>query len=246
MTSLRKMFPDQRPAVRAQRRHGRRAADCWALRAEPTFLMVGAQRARHHVAVPGSAVAPEHPAPGHAQGRQLLRRRASTRAGTGTSGTSRSRQARKRKAASGPRLGGGLRGQRLLHVPPARARADRARRCRTIKIVAMVRDPVERAYSAYKHEFARGFETETFERALELEDSRVEPELARMLADPAYQSSTYRHQAYRRRGHYAEQLDGVQRPARAGAACMSSRASGSSPSPRRSTPGCWSSSSCRS
>lgn len=75
-----------------------------------------------------------------------------------------------------------------------------------IRIVAMVRDPVERAYSAYRHEFARGFETETFERALELEDSRVEPELARMLADPSYQSQIYRHKAYRRRGHYAEQL----------------------------------------
>lgn len=75
-----------------------------------------------------------------------------------------------------------------------------------VQIVAMVRDPVERAYSAYKHEFARGFESESFEKALELEDARIEPELARMLADESYQSGTYRHQAYRRRGHYAEQL----------------------------------------
>ena len=75
-----------------------------------------------------------------------------------------------------------------------------------VKIVAMVRDPVERAFSAYKHEFARGFETETLERALALEDERVEPELARMIQNPSYQSDVYRHQAYRRRGHYAEQL----------------------------------------
>jgi hypothetical protein len=75
-----------------------------------------------------------------------------------------------------------------------------------VKIVAMVRDPVERAFSAYKHEFARGFETEPLERALALEDARVGPELDRMLADPAYQSDVYRHQAYRRRGHYADQL----------------------------------------
>ena len=34
----------------------------------------------------------------------------------------------------------------------------------------MLRDPVERAFSAYKHELARGFETESFERALDLED----------------------------------------------------------------------------
>jgi hypothetical protein len=75
-----------------------------------------------------------------------------------------------------------------------------------VKIVAMVRDPVERAFSAYKHEFARGFEKESLERALDLEDERVMPELARMEADPRYQSDVYRHQAYRRRGHYAEQL----------------------------------------
>jgi hypothetical protein len=75
-----------------------------------------------------------------------------------------------------------------------------------VKIVAMVRDPVERAFSAYKHEFARGFESEPLERALALEDERVTPELARMLADRSYHSDVYRHQAYRRRGHYAEQL----------------------------------------
>lgn len=75
-----------------------------------------------------------------------------------------------------------------------------------IKVVVMLRDPVERAYSAYRHEFARGFETETFERALELEDDRVEPELQRMLAHPGYASYSHRHHSYRRRGQYAEQI----------------------------------------
>lgn len=75
-----------------------------------------------------------------------------------------------------------------------------------VKVVAMVRDPVERAYSAYQHEYARGYETESFARALELETQRVEPELARMRSDDTYESSVYRHQAYRRRGHYADQL----------------------------------------
>jgi len=76
-----------------------------------------------------------------------------------------------------------------------------------VKVLVLLRDPVERAYSAYKHEFARGFETETFERALELEDARVQPELVRMIADPTYQSDSYRHHSYRRRGQYAEQLE---------------------------------------
>lgn len=75
-----------------------------------------------------------------------------------------------------------------------------------VKVLAMLRDPVERAWSAYKHEHARGFETEEFERALDLEDERLEGQAERMLADPLYQSTSHRHHAYVRRGHYAEQL----------------------------------------
>lgn len=75
------------------------------------------------------------------------------------------------------------------------------------KLVAMLRDPVERAFSAYKHEFARGFETEAdFERALDLEDERLAGEVERMAADPDYESHAHRHHAYRRRGQYVEQL----------------------------------------
>ena len=77
----------------------------------------------------------------------------------------------------------------------------------TIKIVAMVRDPVERAWSAYKHELARGFEWErSFAHAVDLEDARLEGEIERMVADPAYQSFNHRHHAYRRRGEYARLL----------------------------------------
>jgi hypothetical protein len=75
-----------------------------------------------------------------------------------------------------------------------------------LKILAMLRDPVERAYSAHKHELARGYETEHFERALELEDERLAGQVERMVADPGYQSFSHRHHAYLRRGQYAEQL----------------------------------------
>jgi sulfotransferase family protein len=76
-----------------------------------------------------------------------------------------------------------------------------------IKLVAMLRDPVQRAFSAYKHEYARGFETEDdFERALDLEDERLEGEIAKMRADVGYESIPHRHHAYQRRGQYAEQL----------------------------------------
>jgi hypothetical protein len=78
------------------------------------------------------------------------------------------------------------------------------------RLVVMLRDPVERAFSAYKHELARGFETETdFVRALELEDARLEGEIERMRADVSYESVAHRHHAYARRGQYAEQLERV-------------------------------------
>jgi Sulfotransferase domain len=76
-----------------------------------------------------------------------------------------------------------------------------------IKLVAMLRDPVERAFSAYKHEYARGFEQEAFETALELEDDRLAGEDDRMRDDPMYQSYPHRHHSYRHRGHYADQLE---------------------------------------
>jgi hypothetical protein len=78
-----------------------------------------------------------------------------------------------------------------------------------VKLVAMLRDPVERAFSAYKHEYSRGFEWESFERALELEDERLIGEIGRMRADPTYESFPHRHHSYRHRGHYAEQLGAV-------------------------------------
>lgn len=80
-----------------------------------------------------------------------------------------------------------------------------------VKLVLMLRDPVERAFSAYKHEYARAFEWESFERALELEDERLAGEIDRMRRDPGYESFPHRHHSYRHRGLYAEQLDRVYR-----------------------------------
>lgn len=78
-----------------------------------------------------------------------------------------------------------------------------------VKLVVMLRDPVQRAFSAYKHEYARGYELESFERALELEDQRLAGEIDRMRRDIRYESLPHRHHSYRHRGHYAEQLEHV-------------------------------------
>lgn len=76
-----------------------------------------------------------------------------------------------------------------------------------VRVVALVRDPVERAFSAYKHELARGFEWErSFLDALRLEDARLDGEVERIVRDPRHESFNHRHHAYRRRGEYADLL----------------------------------------
>jgi hypothetical protein len=76
-----------------------------------------------------------------------------------------------------------------------------------VRLLVMLRDPVERAYSAHAHEAFNGHETEPFERALELEDARLGGETERIVADPAYVSDSHQHHAYRTRGQYAGQLE---------------------------------------
>ncbi len=75
------------------------------------------------------------------------------------------------------------------------------------RLLVLVRDPVERAYSAYTHETARHYETEPFERVLELEPERIAGEEERLIADPSYHSFEHQHHSYLARGRYAEQLD---------------------------------------
>ena len=58
------------------------------------------------------------------------------------------------------------------------------------KLVVMLRDPVERAFSAYKHEFARGFESEDdFYTALQLEPNRLAGEVDKIGATSTTRAS---------------------------------------------------------
>lgn len=81
-----------------------------------------------------------------------------------------------------------------------------ARHLPQVRVVAMVRDPVDRAYSGWKHESARGFEWETFDRALELEDERLLGEVDRIARDLTYRSFCHWHHSHRSRGEYASQV----------------------------------------
>jgi hypothetical protein len=75
-----------------------------------------------------------------------------------------------------------------------------------VKLIALLRDPVQRAYSHYQHEVARGFETLSFEQAIEAEPARLAGETDRMLAEPLYNSFAHQHHSYLARGRYQEQL----------------------------------------
>ena len=75
------------------------------------------------------------------------------------------------------------------------------------KLIALVRNPVDRAFSQYQHEVALGREPLPFEDALAAEDERLRGEEERMLADSAYFSRPWWDYTYRARGRYAEQLE---------------------------------------
>lgn len=80
-----------------------------------------------------------------------------------------------------------------------------------VRVLVLVRDPVERAYSAHSHETARGYETRPFVQAIELERERTETEWARMVGDPSYSSFEVQHHSYIARGHYSVQLERMSR-----------------------------------
>lgn len=79
-----------------------------------------------------------------------------------------------------------------------------------VKLLVLVRDPVERAYSQHAHELARGFETEPdFGRALALEPSRLRGQTERLARDPSAYSFAHQHHAYRARGEYIRYLQRI-------------------------------------
>jgi hypothetical protein len=76
------------------------------------------------------------------------------------------------------------------------------------RIIFLLRDPVDRAYSHYHHAVAKGFESlTTFEAALEAEPARCAGEIERMLKDPTYYSFAHHHLSYRARSRYVEHLE---------------------------------------
>jgi len=75
-----------------------------------------------------------------------------------------------------------------------------------VKLIAMLRNPIERAYSHYHHEVRKGFETLSFQEAIEKEHERLLGEHEKLLANDGYSSFNHRHFSYLARGIYVDQL----------------------------------------
>jgi hypothetical protein len=75
-----------------------------------------------------------------------------------------------------------------------------------VKLVILLRDPVDRAFSHYHNNLRLGRETLSFEDAIDAEENRVDGEEERLLSDPQAVSLAHKRYSYLRRGLYAEQL----------------------------------------
>lgn len=75
-----------------------------------------------------------------------------------------------------------------------------------VKLILLLRNPVERAYSHYQHQVRLGDEPLSFEDALDREPTRLHGEHARIVAEPEYNSFAHQQFSYLARGVYVEIL----------------------------------------
>src|SRR5947209_14940507 len=75
-----------------------------------------------------------------------------------------------------------------------------------VKLIVLLRNPVDRAYSQYYHVVEHSYGTLSFEEAVRDEEERIAKERARVLEDGRYDSYAFRHLSYLSRGIYIDQL----------------------------------------
>jgi hypothetical protein len=75
------------------------------------------------------------------------------------------------------------------------------------RLIALLRNPVERAYSHYHHEVNMGIEKLSFEDALQREEKELPAEAEKVWQDGNYRSFAYQNYSYLARGIYQEQLE---------------------------------------
>jgi hypothetical protein len=75
-----------------------------------------------------------------------------------------------------------------------------------VKLVALLRNPIDRALSHYQHEVRGGRESLSFAEAIAREPERLAGEEERLQSDPHYYSYNHHRYSYGRRGLYVDQL----------------------------------------
>jgi hypothetical protein len=78
--------------------------------------------------------------------------------------------------------------------------------CPAAKIIVLLRNPVDRAYSHYRERRKNQVEPLSFRAALEAEEGRLAGEVSRILESPAYYSEKHDFYSYLARGRYLEHL----------------------------------------
>lgn len=106
------------------------------------------------------------------------------------------------------------RGRQLLAfeaTPDYLLHPDGARRAAAVvpdaRLIVLLRDPVHRAVSHWRHMVALGFEDLSLEEALDREDERIGADLARLEEDPTFDPRSLLRFSYAARGRYVEQLE---------------------------------------
>jgi hypothetical protein len=75
-----------------------------------------------------------------------------------------------------------------------------------VKLVALLRNPIDRAFSHYQHEVRGGRESLSFAEAIDREAERLAGEEERLRTEPDYYSWNHHRYSYARRGVYIDQL----------------------------------------
>lgn len=75
-----------------------------------------------------------------------------------------------------------------------------------VRLIALLRNPVDRAYSHYQKAARNGLEPLSFEDAIEREEKRLRRETGRMLEEENYYSFDHQKRSYLSRGIYVDQL----------------------------------------
>ena len=89
----------------------------------------------------------------------------------------------------------------LPHIPQQVARV-----LPQAKLIVLLRNPVDRAYSQYQHAVVQGHETRSFEEAINAQEASLVEDQAKILHDEEFEPYTYMQHCYLMRSIYIDQL----------------------------------------